>query len=266
MWILHRNAVQNPHIIYRRIFAGLTRGGRCNMINNIIGDEVRMKAEMISFPSGGRNLTAYYARPEGENPLPGVLIIHEIFGLNENMREIARRFAGEGYAALAVDLFAGRSRIVCMFSLFLGSLNNAYDHGGIRDLRAALDFLGQQPGVEPVRLGAVGYCLGGGLAVALACADNRLKAIAPYYGMNPRPLEAVQRSCPVVGSYPARDFTAKSGRALDAALERFQIPHDIKIYEGAKHAFFNDTLPANYNADAALDSWERVKAFFKDYV
>jgi carboxymethylenebutenolidase len=225
-----------------------------------------MDAEMISFPSGSRTLAGYMARPAGEGPHPGVLIIHEIFGLNENMKDIARRFAGEGYAALAVDLFAGRNRIVCMFSLFMGSRSNSTGHGGIRDLRAALDFLGQQPGVDPARLGAVGYCLGGGLAIALACADNRLKAIAPYYGINPRPLEAVERACPVVGSYPARDFTAKSGRALETVLEQFQIPHDIKIYDGAGHAFFNDTLPSAYNADAALDSWERVKAFFKEYV
>ena len=234
-----------------------------------------MNAEMISFSSGNRTLAGYFARPGGEEPspapaagsgVPGVLLIHEIFGLNENMKDIARRFAAEGYAALAVDLFAGRNRIVCMFSLFMGMRSNSTGHGGIRDLQAALGFLGQQPGVDPARLGAVGYCLGGGLAIALACADNRLKAIAPYYGMNPRPLEAVERACPVVGSYPARDFTAKSGRALEASLERFQIPHDIKIYEGAGHSFFNDAQPAAYNADAALDSWERVKTFFKEYV
>ena len=225
-----------------------------------------MSAEMIAFPSGSRTLAGYFARPEGDGPTPGVLVIHEIFGLNENIKEIARRFANEGYAALAVDLFAGRNRILCMFSLFAGMRYNSTGHGGIRDLRAALDFLGQQPRVDPARLGAVGYCLGGGLAIALACADNRLKAIAPYYGMNPRPLEAVGRACPVVGSYPAKDFTVKSGRVLEAELERLQIPHDIKIYEGAGHSFFNDTLPAVYNADAALDSWERVKTFFKEYV
>jgi carboxymethylenebutenolidase len=242
--------------------------------DNNIRYEVSMSAEMISFPSGSRTLAGYFAQPEGAGPspalaagasVPAVLVIHEIFGLNENMKDIARRFAGEGYAALAVDLFAGANRIVCMFSLFMGMRSDSTGHGGIRDLRAALDFLGQQPGVDPARLGAVGYCLGGGLAIALACADNRLKAIAPYYGMNPHPLEAVERSCPVVGSYPAKDFTAKAGRALEASLERFQIPHDIKIYEGAGHSFFNDTLPA-YNADAALDSWERVKTFFTDYV
>ena len=105
-----------------------------------------------------------------------------------------------------------------MFRLFAGMQFNSLEHQGIHDLRAALDHLAQQPGVDPSRLGAVGYCLGGGLAIALACTDNRLKAIAPYYGMNPRPLEAVQRSCPVVGSYPERDFTTGAGKALDMEL------------------------------------------------
>lgn len=225
-----------------------------------------MFSETVDFPSGSRTLQAYFSRPDGPGPFPGVLVIHEIFGLNENMRDIARRFAGEGYAALAVDLFAGRNRVVCMFSLFLGMRNHSLDHGGIQDLRAALDYLGRQPAVDPNRLGAVGYCLGGGLAIALACADNRLKAIAPYYGQNPRPLEAARRSCPVVGSYPGKDFTAKSGRKLKVILESAQIPHDIKVYKDAKHAFFNDQLPATYDPAAARDSWDRVKAFFKEYV
>ena len=225
-----------------------------------------MVTEMSSFSSGGRTLAGYIARPDGAGPFPGVLVIHEAWGLNENIKEIARRFAGEGYVALAVDLFSGRSGVLCMFSLFWGMLTNATGHGGIRDLKAALDQLAQQPGVDPARLGAVGYCLGGGLAIGLACADGRLKAIAPYYGMNPNPLSALERACPVVGSYPEKDFTAKAGRALEAELERCEIPHDIKIYEGAKHSFFNDQNPASYNADAALDSWERVKVFFNEHI
>jgi carboxymethylenebutenolidase len=194
------------------------------------------------------------------------LVIHEAWGLNDNIRDIARRFAAEGYAALAVDLFSGRNQVVCMFSLFMGMRSNSTGHGGIRDLRAALDYLAQQPEVNPARLGAVGYCLGGGLAIGLACADDRLKAIAPYYAMNPNPLSAVERACPVVGSYPAKDFTAGAGRALKVELDRDQIPNDIKIYEDAKHSFFNDTNSASYAAAAAADSWERVKAFFTEYV
>ena len=225
-----------------------------------------MLTDTITFTGSNRDLQAYYVRPDGPGPFPALLVIHEAFGLNEHTRDIARRFAAEGYAALAVDLFSGRSQVLCMFNLFIGMRNNSLDHAGVRDLRAALDYLSAQPGIDPNRLGAVGYCLGGGLSIGLACADQRVKAIAPFYGANPRPLEAVRRSCPVVGSYPEKDFTASAGRALDAALDSYDVPRDIKIYPGARHSFFNDTMPATYNREAARDSWERVLAFFKEYV
>jgi len=214
----------------------------------------------------GRTLKAYYAAPEGSGPFPGVLVIHEAYGLNDNIRDITRRFAGQGYAALAVDLFSERSMLLCMFRLFAGMRRNSFDHEGIRDLQAGLTHLAQQPGVDAARLGAVGYCLGGGLAIGLACADQRVKAIAPYYGANPKPLEAVKRACPVVGSYPEKDFTTAQGRALAAELERNGVPHDIKFYPGAKHSFFNDTSARAYHPQAAEDSWQRVLAFFDTHV
>ncbi len=225
-----------------------------------------MITRSVSYPAGNNTVAGFFAAPDGPGPLPGVLVIHEIFGLNDNIKEIARRFADQGYAALAVDLFSGHNRAVCMFRFFSGMLLNSLNHQGIHDLKAALDYLGALPEVDAARIGAVGYCLGGTFAVALACADNRLRAIAPYYAMNPRPLEAVRRSCPVVGSYPENDFTTSAGRKLDAKLAEYNIPHDIKIYPGAKHSFFNDQNPAAYDPEAAHDSWRRVLAFFEHYV
>ncbi len=220
---------------------------------------------MISFQSGTRQREGYLARPEGDGPFPALVLIHEAFGLNENMKAIARRFANEGYVALAVDLFAGRNPTVCM-ARFLGAwLFNSLNNSAIHDLKAALSFLSEQPGVDESRLGAVGFCMGGGFAVCWACTDNRLKAIAPYYAANPWPLKAVARLCPVVGSYPGNDVTASSGRRLDVELDRYHVPHDIKIYPGAKHSFFNDTLP-NYEEAAARDSWERVLRFFSEHI
>jgi carboxymethylenebutenolidase len=221
--------------------------------------------QTVTFPSEGRQLAGFLALPAGEGAFPGVVVIHEAYGLNENIKEIAQRFAAEGYAALAVDLFSGANRVVCMFRLTSGLLFNSLHHRGIRDLRHALDFLAQQPGVDGGRLGAIGFCLGGGLAIAWACTDERLCAIAPFYGMNPRPLAAVARACPIVGSYPEKDFTAAAGRQLDRELDRYGIPHDIKIYPAAKHSFFNDR-GARYQAEAAQDSWRRVLAFFEEHV
>ena len=222
-------------------------------------------AQAVSVQSGNRRLEGYLARSEGEGPFPALVLIHEAYGLNENMKDIARRFASEGYVALVVDLFAGRNHAVCMVRFMSGQLLNPLNNSSVHDLKAALTFLSKQTGVDDARLGAVGYCMGGSFAVAWACTDDRLKVIAPYYGTNPRPLKAVARLCPVVGSYPGNDFTARSGKKLDVELDRYHVPHDIKIYPRTKHAFFNDTLSV-YNQAAAQDSWERVLAFFGERI
>jgi carboxymethylenebutenolidase len=203
----------------------------------------------------------YLAAPDGSGPHPAVVVIHEAYGLNDNIKDITRRLADTGYVALAVDLFSGRNRAVCMArymgEMLLGSVNRH----GINDLKAALTYLAKDRAVDAQRMGAIGFCMGGGFAVAWACTDSRLKAIAPFYATNPRPLEVVSRLCPVVGSYPEKDFTASAGRALDKALDQDNITHDIKIYPGAQHSFFNDT-GRSYNRAAAEDSWARVLKFF----
>jgi carboxymethylenebutenolidase len=221
--------------------------------------------QTVSFKGERQRLRGYLARPEGDGPFPGVVIIHEVFGLNENIQGIARRFADVGYAALAVDLFTGRSRAVCMARFVGGMLRGSPDRFGIGDLKAALGVLAEQPSIDGGRIGAIGFCMGGGFAVAWACTDDRLRAIAPFYGVNPRPLRAVARSCPVVGSYPEKDFTARSGRKLDAELGRSGVPRDIKVYEGARHSFFNDG-GRGYDPTAAEDAWLRTLAFFEEHV
>jgi len=207
----------------------------------------------------------HLALPDSSGPHPGVVVIHEAYGLNENIKDIAGRFAEQGYAALAVDLFGGRNRALCMARFMTGMLGGSVNRFGISDLKAALTHLAGLPEVDPERVGAIGFCMGGAFAIAWACTDDRLKAIAPYYGSNPRPLEAVARLCPVVGSYPGKDFTTKAGRALESALERHGIAHDIKIYPGAGHSFFNDRGGA-YDKAAAGDSWTRVLRFFAEHL
>ena len=215
----------------------------------------------IQFPFGGQSRPAYLALPDGSGPFPAVVVIHEIFGLNENIMEIARRFAGVGYAALAVDLFAGRNRAVCM-ARFMGQMQfKSLDNPSQAELKAALTYLAARPEVDAARLGAIGFCMGGSFAIAWACTDDRLKSIAPFYGVNPKPFEAVKRMCPVVGSYPGKDFTTSHGRKLDAALDGYAIPHDITVYPDARHSFFNDRGRA-YDAAASQDAWERILAFF----
>ena len=224
-----------------------------------------MSIQTRELAPGALPIPTYLAWPEGAGPFPGVVVIHEIFGLNENIREITRRFAERGYAALAVDLFGHGNRALCMAQIMSGIASRSLNRPGIGDLKGALSYLAARPEVDPNRLGAIGFCLGGGYAIAWACTDDRLKAIAPFYGTNPRPLEAVARSCPVVGSYPGRDFTAGSGRVLEAALQRHGVPHDVKIYPAARHSFFNEG-GRSYDPAAASDAWKRVLAFFGEHL
>ncbi|HVC76022.1 MAG TPA: dienelactone hydrolase family protein [Candidatus Micrarchaeaceae archaeon] len=207
----------------------------------------------------------YLALPDGGGRHPGVVVIHEAFGLNDNIKSIARRFADAGYAALAVDLFTGRNRAVCMSRYMAGMLLGSVNRHGVLDLKSALTLLAKMPEVDAHRMGAIGFCMGGGFAIAWACTDSRLKAIAPFYGVNPRPLEVVKRLCPVVGSYPEKDFTARAGRSLEQALDKSGIAHDIKVYPGARHSFFNEGGRA-YDKEAADDSWRRVMTFFGEHL
>lgn len=207
----------------------------------------------------------YFATPDGWGPHPGVVVIHEAHGLNDNIKDITRRFAEAGYVSLAVDLISDRNRAICMARYMGGMLLGSVNRYGIDDLKAALTYLAKDRTVDAKRLGAIGFCMGGGFAIAWACTDSRLKAIAPFYAANPRPLDVVNRLCPVVGSYPEKDFTANAGRALKKALGHNHIAHDIKIYPNAQHSFFNEQA-RTYDKAAAEDSWTRVMKFFGDQI
>jgi carboxymethylenebutenolidase len=221
--------------------------------------------EHVPYVAAGSPVGGYLARPDGVGPFPAVVVIHEVGGLTGSIRATARRFAAEGYVALAVNLYARRPHALCILRIVVGATVRPLDHGSIHDLRAALTYLAARPEVDAGRLGAIGFCMGGGFAIAWACRDNRLRAIAPFYGTNPRPLDAVARSCPVVGSYPGRDFTAWQGRALARALERHGVPSDIKEYPDTGHSFFDDH-GGNYDPEAARDAWQRVLAFFSAHM
>lgn len=216
-------------------------------------------------PKGATPIESYLSIPEGNGPFPGMIVIHEIYGLNENIREIANRFAEQGYAALAVDLFSTASRVMCMMRIMHGMLIRPVKNGVVGDLRATMDYLKEHPSVDPNRIGVVGFCMGGTYALQLACTDSGLRAASVFYGMNPRPFEALAQSCPIVGNYPEQDFTAKAARELEPVLEKYNVPHDIKIYEGAKHSFFNDKGP-NFHPDAAKDAWARMLTFFGEHL
>lgn len=152
-----------------------------------------------------------------------------------------------------------------MGRMFVGAMAGNLDHYGVPALKAALGQLAAHSDVDAARIGAVGFCLGGSIVLTWACTDQRLAAIAPFYGAAPRPRKPIRRLCPVVGSWPGHDFTTRTAGVLEAALTSAGIPHDLKVYPEAKHSFFNDQW-RTYDPAAAADSWQRVLAFFGEHV
>jgi carboxymethylenebutenolidase len=227
---------------------------------------MQIKESTITLPSGGQSLKAFIARPTGEEPRPAIVVIQEIFGLNDNIRQITSRLAQEGYAALALDLYSGGFKPWCVFQSVRAVLSSHTDNYGTRHLRNAMTYLAQQPYTDAGRLGAIGFCMGGNFALALANEDKRLKTIAPFYSTTPKPLKKdVSGLCPVVGSFPEKDFTTKQGQQLDTDLTKATIAHDIKIYPGTKHSFMNDS-GSSFNPEAAADAWQRTLAFFQRHL
>lgn len=219
----------------------------------------------IPLPDGdGRGLRAYLALPE-HLPAPGMLVLHEAYGLNDNIRGVTDRFAREGYVALAVDLMSDGNRMLCMFRAFYGLLASPLNNSTVTKVRAAFDYLMALEGVQTGKVGAIGFCMGGSYALQLACLDGKVRAISVVSGQNPRPEEAMARACPVVGSYPERDITTASGKKLDLLLDGYNIPHDIKIYPDGVHSMFNESV-SGYNPDVAADAWQRTLTFFDQHI
>ena len=224
-------------------------------------------SSMVSVPrANGRGvMESFFVAPQGEGPFPGVVVIHEIFGLNDNIRGIASQFAEQGYAALAVDLFSNRSRALCMVQLIQGMLFRPLNNSMLSDLQSAFTFLQHQPSVDANRIGVVGFCMGGGYALQLAVTAKGMKVASTFYGAVPKPLEAFTRSCPIVGSYPEKDFTVQGARLLDAVLETNHVPHDIKFYEHTQHSFFNQQRTP-FEVEASKDAWQRMLSFFHEHL
>ena len=223
--------------------------------------EIQSSTVSVPRANGKGMMESFFAKPEGVGPFPGMVVIHEILGLNDNIRSIANRFAEQGYAALAVDMFSNRNRTVCMMQIIHGMMLRPLKNTMLSDLHSTMAFLRQQPGVDPNRTGVVGFCMGGGYALQLAVTDKDMKAASSFYGAVPKPLEAFVQSCPIIGSYPEKDFSAAGARELDAVLEKNNIPHDIKFYENTEHSFFTRQR-TSFEVEASKDAWQRMLLFF----
>jgi len=227
----------------------------------------QIQTATVSVPrsNGKGEMESFLAKPDGAGPFPGVIVIHEIFGLNDNIRDISREFAGQGYVALGVDLFSNRNRMVCMMQIIHGMLIRPLNNSMLADLKSAITVLQKQPGVDANRIGSVGFCMGGAYALQLAITDKGMKAASVFYGANPKPLDAVAEACPIIGSYPDKDFTTKAARELEVSLTKYNVPHDIKIYDNTQHSFYSQQRTP-FEVDASKDAWQRMLSFFETHL
>ena len=223
---------------------------------------------MTTFVSDGAAMQGYLARPEGEGPFPTMLVIHEVFGLNEDIRSITGRFAKEGYIALAPNLYSRAGFVrYCITDLVKSFMNNKVGQQGVRDLQAAVAYLQALEGVRKESAGVVGFCMGGGFALLLACASDQIQGSVAFYGRNPKPIDAVAGiTCPIMFIYGEDDRFIRGGVPnLEDALKRHGKDYSIKSYPYASHSFMNSRR-GSYRKDAAEDSWRSILDFFSSHL
>jgi carboxymethylenebutenolidase len=218
--------------------------------------------DMVTFPSDGSTCDGYLADGGG----PGVIVIQEWWGLVPHIRDVADRLAAEGFTVLAPDLYHGESSVEpdgagkLMMALNLAT--------AATDLSGAVDLLRERTGRDHV--GVVGFCMGGGLALVLACQrPDAVSAVAPYYGVIP--WESAQPdwsalTATVVGEFAENDgfFGPEAARALESQLRGLGKDATLHIHAGCDHAFFNDTRPEVYDAAASATAWARTVALMRD--
>jgi len=222
----------------------------------------RIVSQTLEFTGGG----GYFVKPSAEGKYPGVIVIHENRGLNPHIKDVARRMAAEGFAALAVDYLHG-----------LGGTpedpDKARDMIGTlkpEDIKAtssaALAAVKANPASNG-KSGAVGFCWGGGAVNDLAVNDPGLSAGVAYYGRQPDAAEVPKITAPLLLQYGGLDERINAGiPVFEAALKANNKAYELYVYEGANHAFNNDANTARYNKDVAELAWSRTVEFLKKYV
>ena len=231
---------------------------------------MNIKTSMVDFPSNGGTTPAYLARPDDELGHPAVIVIQEWWGLVPHIKEMAERFATAGYIALAPDLYHGQAAAEPDEARKLAM---ALDRDrAVAEIGAAARYLASLPATLPKKVGVVGWCMGGGLSLSAAAengvaGNGAIAAAVCFYG---RPLDesdTARLQAPVLGHFASEDqgIPVADVRAFEGELQRYDVPHDVYDYEGAHHAFLNNTRPV-YDAQAAADAWRRTLSWFSRYL
>lgn len=236
-----------------------------------------LRTEELSFSREGDRLNAYGAWPLRDERLPAVLIIPDVYGLSDHYRDITRRFAGEGFFSVALDLYSreGAPKLADIGAVQRW-IQDLDDRRVLGDIDAAVHFLRSRVEVRKISVGVVGFCLGGQYALMSACGTADVAACVSFYGMlryaehserKPEsPLEMAPRlACPYLGLFGADDplIPRADVRELGSILRNTNKSCQIKSYTGAGHAFFNDRRADAFRPEAAADAWSRSIAFFR---
>lgn len=219
-----------------------------------------MNVESLNLPTTRGGTTAYVARPEIA-ATSGIVLIHEWWGINDHIRDLAGRYAREGYLCVAPDLYRGR---VAADTAEASALMQALAiEDGVETIRKAIDVAEETYPIK--RFAITGYCMGGTFALRAACEIPELKAAAPFYGDIPEESVLAKLRAPTLFIAGKRDawINPEKVNTLKEIAARYELPVEVVSYD-ADHAFFNDTRPQVYNAEAAADAWRRVLELFKN--
>lgn len=227
-------------------------------------DDARLIAEYVKYPGETGEVRAYFARPKGDAKLAGVVVIHENRGLNAHIEDVTRRFALEGFLALAPDALSplgGTPEDSEKAPALLGQLDKEKN---TKNFVAAAKYLRTHP-LSTGKVGVVGFCWGGAMANQVAVHSPDLVAAVPYYGAAPAAEDVPKIKASLLLHYAGIDERINAGiPAFEAALKAATKDYKLYMYEGAQHAFNNDMAPTRYNKDAAQLAWQRTIAFLKE--
>jgi carboxymethylenebutenolidase len=222
--------------------------------------------EIIEFPVNGKKTGGYLSIPKSGNG-PVVVVIQEWWGLVDHIKDVCDRFAAEGFVALAPDLYHGKTTKSpdeagkLMMAMRIDQAE--------KDLGAAVDYLSTQDAATGEKVGVVGFCMGGALALYTATKNPKIGACVVFYGGHPKVNPDLPNlHAPVLGIYAAKDgfVTPDSVHELENKLKSFGKQVEFKIYSETDHAFFNDTRPEVYNAEASADAWQRTISFLREHL
>lgn len=240
------------------------------LFNNKSIDEAAFQKELekaVKYPSGKESVEAYFTVPAGNGPFPALIVIHEQWGLNDWIRTNANALANKGYAALAIDLYRGKSaQKLDEAQLLMQGLSN---DRVIKDLQAAYTYLQNNPKVDKRRIGVIGWGMGGGYALQAATVLPKLKAAVMNYGsLFPDITNVKKIACPLLGIFGEidRSIPVMDVQYFNDALKEAKKVKKIIIYRNVAHAFMNPSNKEVYNAEITERAWREIFKFLAQYL